>query len=114
MFDCVMPTRNARNGTLFTHFGKLSIKSPRYKLDENPIDSECDCYTCKHHSRAYLNHLYRSGEFSYFRLASIHNLRYYQRLTQGMRDALDNGTFDEFVTDFYARRGLEVPPCPVD
>ncbi len=107
MFDCVMPTRNARNGTLFTHFGKLSIKSPRYKLDENPIDSECDCYTCKHHSRAYLNHLYRSGEFSYFRLASIHNLRYYLNLVRGAREAILSRTWAEYRRQFYAKRGAD-------
>ncbi len=101
MFDCVMPTRNARNGTLFTHFGKISIKSPRFKLDESPIDPKCDCYTCRHHSRAYLHHLFRSGEFSYFRLASIHNLHYYLNLVRSAREAILDGRWEAYRAEFY-------------
>lgn len=104
MFDCVMPTRNARNGTIFTSFGKLSIKSPRFKLDDSPLDPECDCYTCAHHSRAYLHHLYRSGEFSYFRLASIHNLRYYLNLMRLAREAILEGRWEAYRREFYAKR----------
>jgi queuine tRNA-ribosyltransferase len=104
MFDCVMPTRNARNGTLFTSFGKMNIKSARFKLDESPIDSECDCYTCKRYSRAYLNHLFRAKELAYFRLGSIHNLHYYLKLVNQARDAILNGTFKEFKREFYAKR----------
>ena len=102
MFDCVMPTRNARNGTIFTHFGKLAIKSPRFKLDTYPLDTKCQCYTCKNHTRAYLHHLFRSGEMSYFRLASIHNLAYYLDLVKGAREAILQGNFKEYYKDFYA------------
>ncbi len=101
MFDCVMPTRNARNGTIFTHFGKLAIKSPRFKLDSAPLDSKCSCYTCKNHSRAYLHHLFRSGEMSYFRLASIHNIAYYLKLVKDAREAILSDSFLEFYKEFY-------------
>lgn len=104
MFDCVMPTRNARNATIFTHFGKLSIKSSRYALDESPLDSECDCYTCRNFSRAYLHHLFRSNELTYHRLASIHNLKYYLNLVASARGAILKGEFEEFKKDFYAKR----------
>lgn len=104
MFDCVMPTRNARNATIFTHFGKLSIKSSRYALDESPLDSECDCYTCRNFSRAYLHHLFRSNELTYHRLASIHNLKYYLNLVASAREAILKGEFEEFKKNFYAKR----------
>ncbi|RDU68786.1 tRNA guanosine(34) transglycosylase Tgt [Helicobacter cholecystus] len=106
MFDCVMPTRNARNATIFTSFGKLSIKSSRYALDENPLDSECDCYTCKHFSRAYLHHLFRCNELTYHRLATIHNLKYYLNLTQGAREAIMQNRFNEYKKEFYAKREI--------
>ena len=114
MFDCVMPTRNARNGHYFVTDGLVRIRNSKYRHDKGPLDPHCDCYTCKNFTRAYLYHLEKCGEMLASMLGTIHNLRYYQRLTQGMRDALDNGTFDEYVQDFYARRGLEVPPCPED
>ena len=104
MFDCVMPTRNARNGTLFTSFGKLNIKAAKYKLDDTPIDSECECYTCKRYSRGYLNHLYRSHELTYFRLASLHNLHYYLNLMKEAREAIMKGGFEEFRMEFYRKR----------
>jgi len=104
MFDCVMPTRNARNGTLFTSFGKLNIKSAKYKLDENPIDNECNCYTCKNYSRAYLNHLFKAKELTYFRLASIHNLHYYLDLVKKAREAILENRFSEFKKEFYSKR----------
>jgi hypothetical protein len=88
MFDCVMPTRNARNGTLFTTFGKVNIKGARYKFDAEPIDPACQCYTCRRYSRAYLHHLFRSKELTYFRLASIHNLHYYLWLVRQAREAI--------------------------
>ena len=100
MFDCVMPTRNARNGTIFTHFGKFAIKSPRFKLDTQPLDSKCNCYTCINHSRAYLHHLFRAGEMSYFRLASIHNLAYYLSLVRDAREAILRGEFMQFYKEF--------------
>jgi queuine tRNA-ribosyltransferase len=114
MFDCVMPTRNARNGHYFVTDGLVRIRNAKYRHDQSPLDSECDCYTCQNFTRAYLFHLEKCGEMLGSMLGTIHNLRYYQRFTQDIRDALDNGTFDEYVQDFYARRGLEVPPCPED
>jgi len=104
MFDCVMPTRNARNGTLFTSFGKLTIKAARFTTDERPIDPECDCLTCRHYSRAYLRHLFRAKELTYFRLATIHNLRYYLNLMKQMRKAILEGKFEEFKKEFYRKR----------
>ncbi|RAX58341.1 tRNA guanosine(34) transglycosylase Tgt [Helicobacter monodelphidis] len=109
MFDCVMPTRNARNGTLFTHEGKLSIKNQAYKRDSNPIDLQCSCYTCKNHSRGYLNHLFKAGEMSYYRLASIHNLHYYLNLVTLAREAILNHQFLKFRLNFYNQRGT-LPP----
>jgi len=96
-----MPTRNARNGTLFTTFGKINIKSARFKLDDTPIDPACDCYTCKRYSRAYLNHLYRAKELTYFRLASLHNLHYYLTLVKEAREAILKGEFQAFKREFY-------------
>ena len=104
MFDCVMPTRNARNGTLFTSFGKFNIKNAQYKDDDQSIDETCDCYTCKNFSRAYLNHLYRAGEITYFRLGTIHNIHYYLSLMKQARNAILNDNWDEFKKDFYAKR----------
>lgn len=104
MFDCVMPTRNARNGTLFTSFGKINIKASRFKLDTAPIDPECNCYTCRNFDKAYLNHLYRAGELTYFRLASLHNLHYYLNLVKQAREAILAGKFGEFKQHFYAKR----------
>lgn len=107
MFDCVMPTRNARNGTLFTTFGKISIKSAKYKDDHLPIDEACNCYTCQNYSRAYLNHLFRAKEISYFRLASLHNLHYYLSLMKDARKAILEGRWLEFRKEFY---GELTPP----
>lgn len=114
MFDCVMPTRNARNGHYFVTDGLVRIRNSKYRHDQSPLDPHCDCYTCKNFTRAYLFHLEKCGEMLGSMLGTIHNLRYYQRFTQDIRNALDNGTFDDFVQDFYARRGLDVPPCPQD
>jgi len=110
MFDCVMPTRNGRNGFLFTSEGTLKIRNAKHRHDTSPLDENCDCYTCKNHTRAYLHHLDKCKEMLGAQLNTIHNLRFYQNLMRGMRDALDNGTFDEFVDEFYARQGLETPP----
>lgn len=109
MFDCVMPTRNARNGFLFTSTGTLKIRNAKHRHDTGPLDEECDCYTCKNHTRAYLHHLDKCKEMLGAQLNTIHNLRFYQNLMRGMRDALDNGTFDEYVDQFYAKQGLETP-----
>jgi len=104
MFDCVMPTRNARNGTLFTSFGKINIKSAKFATDRAPIDPECECYACQNYSRAYLSHLYRAGELTFFRLASLHNLHYYLNLMKQIRAAIKDGKFAEFRREFYAKR----------
>ncbi|MDP2452234.1 MAG: tRNA guanosine(34) transglycosylase Tgt [Polaromonas sp.] len=100
MFDCVMPTRNARNGHMFTRFGDLKIRNARYKTEEAPVDSTCSCYTCKNFSRAYMHHLDRCGEMLGPMLSSIHNLHYYLNLMQEVRDALDAGRFGAFVQQF--------------
>ena len=107
MFDCVMPTRNARNGHLFTRFGDIRIKNSRYQADTQPLDSRCGCYTCCHYSRSYLRHLFRCGEILGARLNTIHNLYYYQTLMREMRDAIENTTFSAFVAEFYAQRGAK-------
>ncbi len=104
MFDCVMPTRNARNGTLFTTFGRLNIKKADFKDDMTPIDEACECYTCKNFSKAYLNHLYRAKEITYFRLGSIHNIHYYLSLMKEARTAILNDNWLEFKKEFYAKR----------
>jgi len=104
MFDCVMPTRNARNGTLFTSFGRLNIRGAKFKEDVNPIDQECTCYTCTNFTRAYLNHLYRANEMTYFRLASIHNLHYYLNLTREARASILEDKWSEFKDTFYKKR----------
>ncbi|MCH8502432.1 MAG: tRNA guanosine(34) transglycosylase Tgt [Aliidiomarina sp.] len=109
MFDCVMPTRNARNGHLFTSEGVVKIRNARHRTDTSPLDAECDCYTCKNYSRAYLHHLDRCNEILGARLNTIHNLHFYQTLMKGMRDAIENDQFDQFVATFYGKRGENVP-----
>lgn len=119
MFDCVMPTRNARNGHMFTRFGDLKIRNARYKTEDAPVDMTCTCYTCRGRtmpdgtasggfSRAYMHHLDRCGEMLGPMLASIHNLHYYLNLMQEVRDALDAGCFAQFVTQFHADRARGV------
>jgi queuine tRNA-ribosyltransferase len=104
MFDCVMPTRNARNGMLFTSFGRVNIKGARYAEDRMPIDPECGCYVCQNYSRAYLRHLFRSGEILASRLNTWHNLHYYLALMAGAREAIAADRFSEFRRDFYAKQ----------
>lgn len=108
MFDCVMPTRNARNGWLFTRFGDLKIKNARYKDDQAPLDESCTCYCCKNFSRAYLHHLHRSKEILGARLNTIHNLHYYLNLMQEIRDAIDADKFHEFRLQFNSDRARGV------
>ncbi len=108
MFDCVMPTRNARNGHLFTRFGDLKIRNSRHRADERPLDESCTCYTCQNFSRAYLHHLERCGEMLAPMLASLHNLHYYLNLMQEVRDALDAGTFAAYARQFAADRARGV------
>jgi len=104
MFDCVMPTRNARNGWLFTQYGDVKIKNATYKDDISPLDADCTCYTCQNFTRAYLHHLHKVGEILGARLNTIHNLHYYQVLMQSMRDAIEAGTFDTFKLEFATKR----------
>ena len=110
MFDCVMPTRNARNGHLFTRFGDLRLRNARYKTDERPIDPTCSCHTCAHFSRAYLHHLDRCGEMLGPMLASIHNLHHYVNLMAELRQALDEGRFEAWRTQFKADRARGIDP----
>jgi len=110
MFDCVMPTRNARNGYLFTATGIVKIRNARHRHDTAPLDERCDCYTCQNFSRSYLHHLDKCGEMLGSQLNTIHNLRFYQNLMAGLRGAIEAGTLSDFVTDFYALRGETVPP----
>jgi queuine tRNA-ribosyltransferase len=105
MFDCVMPTRNARNGHFFTRFGTLRIRNARYENDVLPIDPECACYACTNgFSRAYLRHLDRCGEMLASMLGTIHNLHYYQELMTGLRSAIESEKLETYVADFYQRR----------
>ena len=110
MFDCVMPTRNARNGYLFTSTGIVKIRNARHRHDTVPLDERCDCYTCQNFSRSYLHHLDKCGEILGAQLNTIHNLRFYQNLMAGLRGAIEAGTLSDFVTDFYAQCGETVPP----
>ncbi|GAA5172547.1 MULTISPECIES: tRNA guanosine(34) transglycosylase Tgt [Halomonadaceae] len=112
MFDCVMPTRNGRNGHLFTAEGTVKIRNAKHRHDTRPLEEDCDCYTCRHFSRSYLHHLDRCGEMLGSMLSTIHNLRYYQRVMAGLRGAIEAGTLADFVNMFYARRGLSVPDAP--
>ena len=100
MFDCVMPTRHARNGQLFTSEGRINIKNARYAEDDAPLDPDCECYTCQHHSRAYLRHLYMAGEMSAGTLHTLHNLRFYLDTMRRIRDAIVLQTFDSFRQRF--------------
>ena len=99
-FDCVMPARNARHGKLFTWSGSINLKNEKYKLDEQPIDEQCDCPTCRNFSRAYLRHLFKAEEILALRLAVMHNLYFYNKLTQRIRDALDAGEFAAFRAEY--------------
>ncbi len=101
MFDCVMPTRNARNGMLFTSQGRINIKAKIYEEDAGPLDPECGCYVCRNYSRAYLRHLYRAGEILASNLNSYHNLYYYLDLMKKMREAIQNNSFTEFRRNFF-------------
>ena len=108
MFDCVMPTRNARNGWLFTRYGDLKIRNSKYKDDLRPLDPTCDCYACRNFSRAYLHHLQKVNEILGARLNTIHNLHYYLHLMQEIRDALDADRFEQWKQEFYENRARGV------
>ncbi|MCG6887102.1 MAG: tRNA guanosine(34) transglycosylase Tgt [Proteobacteria bacterium] len=109
MFDCVMPTRNARNGYLFTASGMVRIRNSQFRTDTRPLDEACGCYTCSNYSRAYLRHLDRTGEILGLRLNTIHNLYYYQQLMRDLQVSIVSGELNEFVAEFYARRTQTVP-----
>ncbi len=107
MFDCVMPTRNARNGHLFTHQGVVKIRNQKHQFDTRPLDETCQCYTCQNYSRSYLRHLDKTNEMLGSRLNTLHNLYYYQELMQGMRNAIANERFNDFVAAFYEKRKMK-------
>ncbi len=107
LFDCVMPTRNARNGTLFTSEGRMNVKREAYRRDPGPIDPACPCPACRGFSRAYLRHLFLAKELLAPRLLTLHNLTYYQALMRRMREAIAGGTFAAFREDFRAREAVE-------
>ena len=112
MFDCVMPTRNARNGHLFVESGVIRIRNSRFRRDPRPLDEHCGCYTCRHYSRAYLHHLDRCGEVLGAHLNTVHNLHYYQVLMAGLRSAIEEVRLDGWVREFYARRDPGGSPVP--
>ncbi|MBN2284245.1 MAG: tRNA guanosine(34) transglycosylase Tgt [Deltaproteobacteria bacterium] len=103
MFDCVLPTRNARNGMLFTNQGKIAIRNARYRTDDAPLDGDCDCYTCKHYSRAYLRHLYIAREILAIILNTIHNVRHFMRLMEQIREAIEGNRYERFRQEFGER-----------
>ena len=103
MFDCVWPTRVARNGLVMTEEGRLNIKNACFRLDERPLDEHCDCFACRNYSRAYLCHLFRSGELTSHRLLSMHNIRFLTRTMENIRQAIENGTFKQFKEAFIAK-----------
>jgi queuine tRNA-ribosyltransferase len=107
MFDCVLPTRNARNGWLFTRRGDVKIKNARHRDDTGPLDPECACYACRNFSRAYLHHLHRAGEILGARLNTIHNLHYYLELMAGLRGAIETRSLASFASRFRAGRVIE-------
>lgn len=109
MFDCVLPTRNGRNGQLFTRGGVIKIRNAVHKADTGALDADCACYTCRHFSRAYLHHLHRCGEMLGAQLGTLHNLHYYQQLMAGLRQAIQAGTLCAFIDRFYRARGEAVP-----
>ena len=113
MFDCVMPTRNARNGHLFVNTGVIKIRNAAHKTDVAPLDDTCDCYTCKNYSRAYLHHLDKCKEILGSQLNTLHNLHFYQKVMQGLRAAIEQGKLDAYVEEFYVLRGLPVPPLAI-
>ena len=104
MFDCVMPTRSGRTAQAFTEYGPINIRNARHREDPRPVEANCDCPLCKNYSRAYIHHLQKCNEILAVMLLSWHNIRYYERLMQGIRKALAEDTFEEFVADFYRKQ----------
>jgi len=109
MFDCVMPTRNARNGHIFTRKGVIKIRNAQYDKDTRPLDEQCGCYTCQNYSRSYLRHLDKTGEILGSRLNTMHNLYYYQELMRGLRGAIETSNLPDFVASFYEQRSQQGP-----
>ncbi|MEE9336491.1 MAG: tRNA guanosine(34) transglycosylase Tgt [Methylococcaceae bacterium] len=109
MFDCVMPTRNARNGHLFTSKGVIKIRNSQYEFDTRPLDEDCVCYTCQNYSRSYLRHLDKCKEMQGSRLNTIHNLYYYLKLMEDMREAIEKSKFENFIKQFYQLRSKAIP-----
>ncbi len=107
MFDCVLATRVARNGTVFTHDGRLVVRNGKYAHDFSPLDSDCDCYTCRNFSRAYIRHLFKAGEILALRLNSLHNLYFLSKMMEEMRTAIENDCFGDWANAFYARHGRD-------
>lgn len=107
MMDCVLPTRNARNGALYSWAGKMNIKNAKYKNDFHPVDQNCDCYTCKNHSRAYLNHLFRNQEITGLKLNTIHNIHFFLELTSKAKQAILSNTFAKFYSNFFNNYRVE-------
>ncbi|MDD3642777.1 MAG: tRNA guanosine(34) transglycosylase Tgt, partial [Candidatus Krumholzibacteria bacterium] len=105
LFDCVMPTRNARNGTVFTSAGRLALRNAAFRDDFGPLDPDCDCETCRTFSRAYLRHLFMAGEMLGPRLATVHNIRFYLHLMEAMRQSIKEGRFEQWRREFHDRRG---------
>ncbi len=112
MFDCVLPTRNARNGHLYVRDGVVRIRNSASKSDSGPLDADCQCYTCRNYSRAYLHHLVKCNEILGARLNTIHNLTCYQDLMAGLRIAIEQQALEEFRKDFYGRQGQTPPSVP--
>jgi queuine tRNA-ribosyltransferase len=109
MFDCVMPTRNARNGHLFVTEGVVKIRNAKHRHDTSPLQAGCTCYTCQNFSRSYLHHLDKCGEMLGSQLNTIHNLHFYQQLMAGLRDAIGDHRLESFVSDFYLQQATDVP-----
>ena len=107
MFDCVLATRVARNGTVFTHDGRLVVRNGKYAHDFSPLDSDCDCYTCRNFSRAYIRHLFKAGEILALRLNSLHNLYFLTKMMEEMRTAIENDCLGDWANAFYARHGRD-------
>jgi queuine tRNA-ribosyltransferase len=114
MFDCVLPTRNARNGQCFTPDGPLTLKQARFTRDPAPLQADCPCYACRHFSRAYLRHLFMAEELLIYRLLSLHNLHFFLGLMRAMREAIAEGAFEAFRTRFFARYSVSSGPVPLD
>jgi queuine tRNA-ribosyltransferase len=109
MFDCVLPTRNGRNGQAFSSIGKINIKNAEYREDLGPLDPECDCYTCRNHSRAYLNHLFRAQEILVLRLLSLHNIHFMIKLLKIIRNSIETDTFKEAKKAFFSKYKPDYP-----